>query len=278
MKHRYLALLCLTVLTTAPLAGRAEMRPVLKHRAGVPPYSVIAMVMDGNRRSVEEEAKEPPPPEMAPALTWLSDCDHRVHPGLLMKEPAGKVYAVCTLGNQLALATAAIDFGVRQLFSPVLLITGQTDSEAIRFFEARPAELTEAVRHDLAMLELPPPAPKAKTAEKKKATREKSKAAKVKEPPLPVSLVERNVDYQVTQAVARYQDRIASGRLVVVGGVIDLANQYGEGKNRLFLINVNGETDPAKLKKSPHLVRLDPSQLKLVGRRPIPAQPSTLTP
>ncbi|HSR36355.1 MAG TPA: carbonic anhydrase [Desulfurivibrionaceae bacterium] len=284
------ALLC-WLLLSAPHTATAEMRPVLKHRAGVPPFSVVDAMMRGNSESVELAGQPPSPSaEMAPQMVWLADCDHRVHPGLILAEPAGKVYTVCTLGNQLSLATAAIDFGVRQLFSPVLLITGQTDSEAIRFFRARPSDLGEAVRHDLALLELPPPPPKATPAEKTKGKKTKkgkeaTKAATAKEaeppkePMLPMNLVERNVDYQVEQAVRRYQDRIASGRLVVIGGVLDLANEYGEGKNRLVLININGETDPAKLRKSPHLVRLNPSQLKLVGRRlPPPPPPAPATP
>jgi len=264
---------------TTPFTATAEMRPALKHRAGTPPFSVIDAMVRGNMENVEHAAQQPPPPEMAPHLTWLADCDHRVHPGLVMTNPGGKVYAVCTLGNQLALATAAIDFGVRQLYSPVLLITGQTDSEAIRAFETKPGDLSEAVRHDLATLELPPPPTKAKAPEKKKGKKGEKVAApkaapKDVPPPLPLPLVERNVDYQVQQALRRYQDRIASGRLVVVGGVLDLANQYGEGKNRLFIININGETDPAKLRKSPHLVRLDPGQLTFVGRRPSPTPPT----
>lgn len=265
---RHIALLFSILMLAAPLTAMAEMRPVLKHRAGVPPFTVLDLLIRGNEENLEHAAQQPPPPELAPHLTWLADCDHRVHPGLIMNDPGGKVYAVCTLGNQLAPATAAVDLGVRLLYSPVLLITGQTDSEAIRLFQTRPGAVSEEIRRELATLELPPPKPKAPA--KKKGGK---KDAKAEAPALPLTLVERNVDYQVAQAMARYRDRVASGRLVVVGGVLDLANQYGEGKNRLFLININGETDPTKLRKSPHLVRLDPSQLKLVGRRPIPAAP-----
>jgi carbonic anhydrase len=278
--RRYIALACGTLMIAGPLTAMAEMRPVLKHRAGVPPFTVVDAMMRGNGESVERATQ--PPPENAPHLTWLADCDHRAHPGLIMADPGGKVYAVCTLGNQLAPATAAVDFGVRVLYSPVLLITGQTGSEAIRLFQTRPDAVGEEVRRALASLELPPP--KAKAPERKKGGNKgkaaaSPKSAATKEPAptgapvLPVNLVERNVDYQVAQAVARYRERIANGRLVVIGGVLDLANQYGEGANRLFLININGETDPAKLKKSPHLVRLDPRQLTFVGRRPTKAMP-----
>lgn len=282
--RRYIALACGALMIAGPFTAMAEMRPVLKHRAGVPPFTVVDAMMRGNGESIDRAAQPPLPPEnMAPHLTWLADCDHRVHPRLIMNDPGGKVYAVCTLGNQLAPATAAVDFGVRVLYSPVLLITGQTDSEAIRLFQTRPGAVGEEVRRALASLELPPPkakAPKKKKGGKKGKAAVSPKSAATKEPVpteaplLPVNLVERNVDYQVAQAIARYRERIANGRLVVIGGVLDLANQYGEGRNRLFLININGETDPAKLRNSPHLVRLDPRQLTFVGRRPASTQPT----
>lgn len=280
---RHVALLCWVLMLAVPLTAAAEMRPVLKHRVGTPPFSVIEAMMRGNAQGVERAAQQPPPPDTAPALTWLADCDHRLYPGLVQNDPDGRVYAVCTLGNQLRLATGAIDFGVRVLHSPVLLITGQTDSEAIRLFETRPDGVNEEIRHDLASLDLPPPKtkmpPKSKNKGKKGKGRKSkataaAKTAPTSAPGLPGALVERNVDYQVAQALRRYQDRVADGRLVVVGGIIDLANQYGEGKDRLFLININGETDPAKLRRSPHVVRLDPNQLKLLGRRSPPAVPS----
>ena len=79
--------------------------------------------------------------------------------------------------------------------------------------------------------------------------------------------VEQNVDYQVGRALARYEDRVKDGRLVVVGSVLDLTNQYGHGFNRLVIINVNGVRDDEKLKRLPHMVRLNKELLQLVGRK-----------
>lgn len=249
------------------LPATAEMRPAPKLRAGVPPFSIIEAIVKANQQAVKAGDKQPPLPEGAPYMTWLADCDARIHEGLVIGGDADKVYTVRNLGNQLELATGAIDYGVRRLFSPVLLITGHTGSAAIRLFMEGHGQLDDAIRRDLDHLHLPLANPAGKSGKE--------------QPPAEIrwlQLVEQNVDYQVGQAMRRYQDRIKEGRLVVVGGVIDLANQYGEGKNRLLIININGETDPAKLKKLRHLARLDPAQLALVGRRPPKTSPTPLSP
>ena len=255
-----IALLCSFLWFAHQLSGMAaaEMRPVPKMRAGIPPFTVIEAIARANQQSVALTAKQPPTPRTTPYMTWLADCDARIHEGLVIGTDADKVYTVRNLGNQLALATGAIDYGIRQLYSPVLLITGHTGSETLRAFMEGYAHLGDAIRRDLDHLHLPMAEPPADKENKKQ------NPAEIRW----LHLVEQNVDYQVAQAVERYQDRIKEGRLVVIGGVIDLANQYGEGKDRLFFININGETDPVKLRKLRHLVRLDPDQLGFVGRRP----------
>jgi len=251
-----IALLCCSLSVALFLVGpaAARMRPIPKQRAGIPPFTVIKAIVHANQQQVVPAARQSAPPEATPWMTWLADCDARVHAGMVMDADADRLFAVCALGNQLALVEGAVDYGVRELYSPVLLITGHTGSESLRAAMEGYSHLGEAIRRDLDQLRLPPPA---------KGKKEQTPAAHRW-----LQLVEENVDYQVAQAVARYRDRIKEGRLVVVGGVIDLLNQYGAGRNRLFLININGETDPARLKKLRHLVQLDPAQLNHVGRRP----------
>jgi len=59
--------------------------------------------------------------------------------------------------------------------------------------------------------------------------------------------VELNVDYQVSLALKRYAARIESGDLTVAGFVYDFADEYGRGRGRAILRNLNGETNPEKL-------------------------------
>ena len=232
-----------------PLTSVADMRPIKKLRAGLPPYAVAEKIARHNDRVVAgRPADEPLRTPGTPHLTWLADCDARVQPTLFYPDPVDTIYTVRNPGNQLALSAGAIDYGVNELLSPVLLITGNTNNDSLRLFAKGYSHLGPDLRRDLDTLRL-------------------SLGEKAGNQAEPV-LVEKNVDFQVTAAVKRYGPRIESGRLVVIGAVIDLNNQYGHGLNRLIIININGETAPEKLRAMHHLIKLDKRLLALVGRKP----------
>lgn len=267
MNTKTLLLFCCLAAGSAlfPQDCRAEMEPVKKIRAGVPPFEVIEDIMLGNRQAspgqIPLPAAKTAAAATAPQMLWLADSDARLQPTLVHVDPLNKVYTVRNLGNQFALSTGAIDYGIRALFIPVLLITGNTDNDAIRFFMEGYEKLDLSLRQDLDHLHLP------------------LAPAEGEDPESPfedrwLRNIEKNVDFQVNEATTRYSDRLASGRLVVVGAVIDLANQYGHGEKKLIIINVNGETDPAKMREHRQLVRLDKAMRQYVGRGKVqPAEP-----
>ncbi len=237
-----------------PLASDADMRPIKKLRAGLPPYAVAEKIVRHNEQVVASRpADEPLQTPGTPHMTWLADCDARVQPTLFYPDPIDTIYTVRNPGNQLSLSAGAIDYGVNELLTPVLLITGNTNSDSIRLFAKGYNHLGPDLRRDLDGLRLP----------LGKNTTGLGVGAQTE--PL---LVEKNVDFQVATAIKRYEQRIESGRLVVIGAVIDLNNQYGRGLNRLIIININGETAPEKLRAMHHLIRLDKRLLDLVGRKP----------
>ncbi len=251
--------------------SRAEMEPVKKIRAGVPPFEVIEDIMLGNRQASSGQVTLPAAGATAPQMIWLADSDARLQASLVHADPLNKVYTVRNLGNQFALSTGAIDYGIRYLFVPVLLITGNTDNDAIRFFMEGYEKLDLSLRDDLDHLHIP----LAPETEDKESTFEDRWLRNI----------EKNVDFQVKEAITRYSDRLQNGRLVVVGAVIDLANQYGHGEKKLIIINVNGETDPAKIREHRQLVRLDKTMLQYVGRekvkpaeqeKPVPPEKKTV--
>lgn len=235
-----------------PLASSADMRPIKKLRAGLPPYAVAETISRYNDRVVASRpADEPLRTPGTPHMTWLADCDARVQSTLFYPDPVDTIYAVRNPGNQLLLSAGAVDYGVNELLTPVLLITGNTNNDSLRLFVKGYSHLGPDLRHDLDGLRLSLGNP-----------------AGNGEGPLPEPvLVEKNVDFQVATALKRYGQRIESGRLVVIGAVIDLTNQYGRGINRLIIININGETDPERLRAMHDLIRLDKRLLALVGRK-----------
>ena len=232
----------------------ADMRPIKKLRAGLPPYTVTDKITRHNDQIVTSRpADEPLRTPGTPHMTWLADCDARVQTTLFYPDPIDTIYTVRNFGNQLSLSAGAIDYGVNELLTPVLLITGNTNSDSLRLFAKGYGHLGTDLRRDLDGLRL--------SLGKQVGNGIGTKAE--------VVLVEKNVDFQVATAMKRYEQRIESGRLVVIGAVIDLNNQYGLGLNRLIIININGETDPERLRAMHHLVRLDKRLLGLVGRTPL---------
>jgi len=243
--------LCVALL---PLASSADMLPIKKLRAGLPPYAVAEKIARHNDQIVASRpGDEPLRMPGTPHMIWLADCDARVQPTLFYPDPVDTIYTVRNPGNQLSLSAGAIDYGVNALLAPVLLITGNTNSDSLRLFAKGYNHLGPDLRHDLDGLRLP--------------LGENSAGSGVGVQTEPI-LVEKNVDFQVATAMKRYEQRIENGRLVVIGAVIDLNNQYGRGLNRLIIININGETEPERLRAMHHLIRLDKRLLGLAGRKP----------
>lgn len=251
-RQRAIILIILLLLLCHPAVSRAEMHPLLKNRAGVPPADVLREILATQQRHTYEIGM--PGPDAAPFITWLADPDARIQPHHIISRPERKIFAVRSLGNQITSCLAAIDFGIRHLYSPVLLITGNTDSETLRLFSSGYANLDLSIRQELNHLY---PALVGITTMEDNENREKERRQ-----------VEENVDYQVEQAMGRYGDRVANGRLLVVGSVYDLTGTYGRGVGRLIIININGEKNDAVIKKMELLRTIPPGLLTFIGRQP----------
>lgn len=246
-KKIFFLLLTACLLAAIPGSSSADMQPVRKLRAGLPPFEVLEKVLATNQQATAKIKGDTNLSELkTPYLTWLTDADARLDERLILNAPGKQIYTIRNLGNQMAVSPGSIDFGVRHLHTPVLLITGSTDSMAIRLFKEGYQEMDAAIRKELDHLHIPldTPLPPAKKGIKMDATE------------LLLRTSEANVDYQVEQAVLRYQDRVRGGRLVVVGGIIDLANAYGRGPGRLIIINVNNERNDGKIKRLRLMTRL----------------------
>jgi carbonic anhydrase len=255
--HLKKALLFLLLFLVALKTAEAQMRPVGKIRAGLPPFSVAETLARHNDQVVTSTrgTETNQQPATTPHMTWLADCDARVQTTLFYPDPVAKIHAVRNMGNQLMLSAGAVDYGINELHTPVLLITGNTDNASIRIFRKGYSHLGLEMRRTLDHLHLPLKGFTAESAGKDGVDGQGD-----------VLLVEKNIDFQVKEAGKRYEQRLHNGRLVVIGAVLDLDNQYGFGQDRLVLININGETDPGKLRAMPHLARLDKNLLAMVGR------------
>lgn len=59
-----------------------------------------------------------------------------------------------------------------------------------------------------------------------------------------------NVHQQVRYALREYEAAVRAGQLLVVGGIYDFRGELGGGQGRLHVINLNGESDRARLMKT----------------------------
>jgi len=243
---RTIVLCCCLLLVLLPaVPGWGRMQPVPKRRIGTPPPVVLKALLKANQKAATV-------PEGGPLVTWLAGPDERLTPTALFGAGSGRIYQVRTTGPLLLTDLAAVDFGIRELYTPVLLITGNTDDRLVAKILAEPALDADLARTgDIVRAAVP--------AAMRHTKRDKGDNG-------PEGL-EALIDRQVALAVHRYRDRIRIGRLVVVGAIADLADRYGLGRGRLIIINVNGETDPEQLRRSPLLRTVGPKLAPAIGRR-----------
>lgn len=157
-----------------------------------------------------------------PRATVLACADSRVHTHAFDATPDGDVFMVRNIGNQLSTAQGSVEYGVRQLKTPVLLIVGHSDCGAVKAAAGDYHAVSSAIRSELDGLQIP-----------------KGEGG--------IAGVRINVDNQVRRAMALFEEEVISGRLTIVGAIYDFKNDLRQGQGKLEIININGETDPAKI-------------------------------
>lgn len=164
----------------------------------------------------------------APRATVLSCSDSRVQSETMDATPVNDLFYVRNIGNQIDTAKGSIQYGIKYLNTPVLLIIGHVDCGAIKAAVADYSGKPEAIRKELDSIKLP------------------------KELPLKDGVI-YNVHNQVHSALETFKDEIQTGELVVIGAIYDFKNEYKQGFKRLVIINLNGEKDPSIISKSDYL-------------------------
>ena len=163
-----------------------------------------------------------------PRATVVTCSDSRVHTNMWDKTPEGDLFVVRNIGNQIATSHGSVQYGVNHLGSSLLLIVGHSRCGAIA-----------AARGDYSAMEEP--------------LRKELETIAVDKIGTSINGVTTNVNNQVAAAMREWGDKAKAGELLVVGAVYDFANDMRKGAGKLNIININGETDPAKLRNMPVL-------------------------
>ncbi len=219
--------------------------------AALSPAQALKKIVTGNDQFVKSHDPSyfaPYQTSQHPFVTMITCSDARVQTNALLPDAIDKVFVIRNIGNQLVVSKGSIDYGVLHLHTPILLILGHTHCGAVKAAMGDYRGETEGIRNELDHLHLPLMADNGKGDFEKRWLKN----------------VERNVDWQVAEAMSFYPDLVKSGKLVVVGAVYDFLNVYGKGYGRMVIINVNGVTCPKKLQNHPVLQDLSKVLRKVV--------------
>ncbi len=187
-----------------------------------------------------------------PYITLVSCSDARVHMNVLEKNPINKIFSIRNIGNRLLTSFGSVDYGVLHLHTPVLLILGHSHCGAVKAalgnYEEEPFDIIRELDHLFIPLA---------NLKNQKLDFEKKW----------IKGVQANVDYQVELALRKYKNLVNERKLTIIGAVDDFVNLYNSGEGRIIIINVNGETNPAKLKKLPIFDNLPEREKNLIVKR-----------
>jgi carbonic anhydrase len=161
-----------------------------------------------------------------PRATVVTCSDSRVHTNMLDRTPEGDLFMIRNIGNQLATAKGSVQYGVNHLGSSLLLFIGHSSCGAIKAAGGDYSTLEEPIKKELDTINIT-----------------KGSAN--------IDGVKTNVNNQIAAALKEWADKVKNGELLVVGAVYDFADDMKKGAGKLNIININGETDPAKLRDLP---------------------------
>lgn len=176
-----------------------------------------------------------------PRATVVTCSDSRLHTHALDATPDGDLFMVRNIGNQIATAEGSVEYGVYHLHTPLLLIVGHVACGAIKAASGDYAKESPGIQRELDTLQIAKGDPG-------------------------LNSVKQNVNNQVRLAMGKFEGEVMSGRLTVVGAVYDFRNEMKLGQGKLNIINVNGETDPAKIAKLDLMQGLDAPAPKAAPR------------
>lgn len=165
-----------------------------------------------------------------PRATVVTCSDSRVHTTALDKTPEGDLFMIRNIGNQMATGEGSVEYGVRHLNTPLLLIIGHSACGAVKAAMGDYSKIEAPIKRELDTIKVPG----------KNASNDQEVQGSV----------EANVNAQVAFAMKKFDAEVKAKTLAVVGAVYDFRNDYKQGNGKLVIVNANGETDQAKIKQS----------------------------
>ena len=159
-----------------------------------------------------------------PRATVVTCSDARIHTQALDKTPDGDLFMIRNIGNQIVTAEGSVEYGVRHLHTPLLIIVGHVACGAIKAAAGNYSSESDAIKHELNSIQVP--------ARTEQLT-----------PDEWLRGVIANVNNQVSYALIKFADEVRENTLTVVGAIYDFQGLLGQGQGRLVIANINGNVD-----------------------------------
>ncbi|MFN4237772.1 MAG: carbonic anhydrase [Vogesella sp.] len=160
--------------------------------------------------------------KQTPRAMVVTCADSRVQSNAFHGDAVNDLFMVRNIGNQLATSEGSVEYGVRHLNTPLLMFVGHAVCGAVAAASGDFSKLERPIQKELLTINIP-------------------KGINVNEGAL------MNVNNQVDAAMLKFGGEVESGKLAVIGAFYDFRNDFKQGKGKLIITNINGETDPAKL-------------------------------
>jgi carbonic anhydrase len=182
--------------------------------------------------------------EQHPLATVVACSDSRFHTDSIDRVPDDDLYMVRNIGNQIDSALGSVEYGLRHLHTPLLLIIGHVGCGAVKAAMSDYSSIEPGIRRELDGLHL--------------AVNRMAAQGTFQERWL--TNVVGNVHQQVKYAMLEYAEDMHAGRLSILGAVYDFRDDLKQGAGRLVIVNLNGETDPKKITAALELPELHTTQ------------------
>ncbi|MGC0152547.1 carbonic anhydrase [Chromobacterium vaccinii] len=160
----------------------------------------------------------------APKATVVTCSSPGGRVGMQGADADADLFVISNLGNQLATSEGSIEYGVRHLHTPLLMFVSHTGCGAIRAAAGDYSGMEPSIQRELDSIEIPKGIDATNGA-----------------------LI--NINNQVEGAILKFSGEVEAGRLAVLGGYYDFNNDLKQGRGRLVITNINGETDPVRIRE-----------------------------
>lgn len=160
----------------------------------------------------------------SPRATVLMCSDSRVQTKAITKMDVNDLFVVRNIGNQVINSSGSIEFGIRFLNTPVLLIIGHSGCGAIEAVLSNVDVENGCIERELEPIDV---------------TGDSLNDAVI-----------QNVDNQVKFAVRKFKKLIEQKKLLVVGAIYDFQDAYKKGLGKLIIVSLNGNKDPSVILES----------------------------